>query len=256
MDENIKQEKIELYLTGQLKDKELEEFESTINSDEALAQDVAIMKDLEEAMSDFEHEKELSNKLKFLSKKYITEEAINKTTSPQIVPIYRKKWFVAATVLLIVVAGGLLFQNVFQPKADTDLFATYYKSYPSNLLTRGENDETYNDIVKSYNENDFTTVINLLEERLADKPNDTPSKMMLGNSYLSLEPVEAQKAIKIFQPIANDNTNVYQETAQWYLALAYLENDNVELAEPILKLLSEKEYGKYPKLAQELLEKM
>ena len=255
MEGNIKQENIELYLAGQLKDKDLEEFEQTLEKDECFAQDIEIMRDLEEAMGDFEHEKELSSKLKFLGEKYITDEAVEKTTTARVVPMYRKRWLVAATILLIVVAGGFLFQNIFQlTKTDTDLFTTYYKSYPSNLLTRGENNDAYNEIVSLYNEKDFVTAIVLLEQQLVDKPNDTTSKMLLGNSYLSVEPAKIEEAINIFKSLADDKESMYRETAQWYLALSYIQNKENELAEPILKSLSLKEYGKYPKLAKKLLE--
>jgi cytochrome c-type biogenesis protein CcmH/NrfG len=256
MEDNIKQERIELYLTGQLKDKDLKEFEQTLESNEAFAQDVEIMRDLEEAMDDFEYEKELSSKLKFLGKKYITEDIVEKKSTTRVVPIFRKRWFVAATILLVVIAGGLLFQNAFQLNANTDLFATYYKSYPSDLLTRGENDNAYSEIVELYNENDFIATVSLLEKRLTNKPNDTASKILLGNSYLSLEPANVEKAIETFKPLADDKKNVYNETAQWYLALSYIQNKQNELAEPILKSLSLKEYGKYPKLAKELLKEL
>ena len=254
MEDNIKQEKIELYLTGKLKDGELEEFEQTLESDEDFAQDVEIMRDLEEAMDDFEYEKDLSNKLKFLGKKYITEDTLKEVKTARIIPMYKKKWFVAATVLLIVVAGGLFFQNALQLKSDANLFATYYKSYPSNLLTRGGNDATYKEIEELYNENDFAAAISLLEQRIVEKPNDTSSKILLGNSYLSLKPAKVKEAIRVFKPLADDTENMYHETAQWYLSLSYIQNKQNQLAEPILKSLAKKEYGKYPKLARELLE--
>jgi hypothetical protein len=177
--------------------------------------------------------------------------------------IYRKRWLMAASFLwIIITSGGLMFQNRLISPRDADLFMAYYQPYPSNLFARGsENvDSLGAAVVALYDNKDYQSVIGLLEQRMIESPNDDiPSKMLLGNSYLAielLEPFQAAKAIEIFKSLAADKDNIYKETAQWYLALSYIRKGNHLAAKQFLEILAVKRYGKYPKLANELLKKL
>ena len=68
--------------------------------------------------------------------------------------------------------------------------------------------------------------------------------------------MQTQAVIDLFKPLAKDETNLYAEEAQWYLALAYLQNDQITEAQLLLKMIAAKQTGKYPNLAKAVLEQL
>lgn len=73
--------------------------------------------------------------------------------------------------------------------------------------------------------------------------------MALGSAYLGAD--QQSEAIKTFSVIPSGST-AYQ-SAQWYLALAYLKDNQVDEAKTILEALAKQGERTYPRKAKELL---
>ncbi len=271
MDRDNRQEEIEKFLENTLEGEELINFEEALLTDEELAMDVEISKDIKIALDDVFFEKDLTTKLDSLGKKYLFDDAVKNITPKESklssvkstrkikrIPFYRRPWAVAATVLLVVL-GGIGINRAYQNIDNTpDVFASYYEAYPSSQITRGDNTigDNQKKTINFYENSDYEKAIPLLLERITIQPSDTPSKILLANCYLNTTMPQIEKAVEILQPLTEGSSSLYQETARWYLALAYIKKGKPTLAKPYLEVLAARKVGKYPRLAQEVLTKL
>ena len=229
MENETKQEHIELYLAGTLTGQELIDFEKLLQEDKVFAKDFEIMKDVEEAFNDVPYEKALTEQLETFGNKYMPDEA--KATTSRLKP-----WMVGAMLLALSLVGGSLIWNYNTSDKEQsvqeeqqEIFASNMEVYSSKgLRTRSSDDENelseeYQNAIDLYDEGDFEGAIPVLKNHLSINPSDTPAYVLLGNCYLKTEPIQLNKAIETFEEaLINGKNSVYASPAQWYLALAYL----------------------------------
>jgi tetratricopeptide (TPR) repeat protein len=247
--------KIEDYLDGLLSSEEQQTFEDAMKNDKALANKVAIVKEINHTIATEGKLKNFKKTLEPISNAHFPNNKKSATKQATIIrPIKsnRKMWLMAASFLVLVVSSVLIWNVLKSETVDaTELFAANYE--PFNVNQRGENDDL-TDIEKqtleTYNAKDFAAAIPLLEQLSTENPTDEQLILQLGSAYLSTNEVE--KAIAIFQKINTESVN-YQ-AAQWYLALAYLQNDEIEIAKKILETLANSGERTYPVKAKKLLE--
>ncbi len=96
----------------------------------------------------------------------------------------------------------------------------------------GVSDQRYATAVKKYQSNDYTGSINLLESYISDNAGDYNALYYCGASYYFLN--DYVNAIKYLDKVLMIKNGSYNETAQWYLALAYIGNKDKKKAEKIL----------------------
>lgn len=257
MNEENRHEIIELYLLGELEPKTLKEFEVQLQEDETLQQDVVLAKEVQEALDSVVTEQLFSEKLTTLGDKYVIEpETEAEKSEPQ------KSNSRRTIILLTLSAIGLIVSYFIWQQSNTpnevqtnQIFASYYQPYSSNAVTRSDDaiDEDYLNAVEAYDNGKYNEAIASLIERVAANPTEIPTQLLLGNSYLNVSPPETQKAIDIFKSLAESGSDLYATTANWYLALAYLQNNETNEAKAIFEDLSQNASGRYANLAKEIL---
>lgn len=254
------QEKIELYLKNKLTGDELIAFEKQLKVDEALANDVALTKDLNEAIEDKAIEAEYAPKLKELSNKYFTEKPKFVSTKTKRTPKSSRPMIMVVALFIVLLLAFFAWKTSTQPTIEIspsseEVFAAYYEPYLLEELTRSETTTatSYQKAIELYQQNKFSNAIPILVKQIVASPNEVSAKILLGNCYLNTKPAQAQAAIEIFESLATDKTHSFTEITQWYLAMAYIKNGQKQLAQPVLEKIAEKEIGKYPKLAKEVL---
>lgn len=248
------QELIELYIRNQLKGDALHQFEKAMSQDEDLANEVRFARDLEDAFEETRLEKELGQQLQFLNKKYAAEyaSAENSVSAGRVVPFYQRHWKVAATILLLIVGGFLIWNNV--STNPTDIYANYYEPYnPSFVRDTNQVEANYLKAITLYKAKKYNEAIPLLENIPDTISEQKIVLLLLGNAYLNDTPPALDKAILIFQNLSNDATHLYTETATWYLGLAHLKAGNRETAKGIFQKLANENIGKYASLSKEIL---
>lgn len=274
MDKESMYKKIDQYLNNELHGIDLEEFERRIEEDENLAKEIALTQDVEEAVEDRYLDTEFASKLRKMGKDYFKEDKATGLSLPPTNAITSKPTSNnrLTTILLIssIIIGALLWMyftatptvvpiEQTTPEVETEqIFAANFQPYAVDNLQRSEtsNDSDYQAAIEAYEVKDYATAIPILEQALVATPNDNDIKMLLGNSYLGAKQGQAQAAVDLFKPLAADESSLYIEQAEWYLALAYLQNDQVVEAQSLLEEIAAEEIGKYPKLARAILKQL
>lgn len=163
------------------------------------------------------------------------------------------KWVaLAASILLLI---GVSFY-IFQPKEsyEQQLFSTYFspRVHP-DAPVRGESVMNLNEVeskaMYSYEAEDFKMAVNHYEVLVREYPKNSKHALFLSISYLGIN--NAEKAINVLSRLDIVDEN-YKSDIAWYLALAYLKNNEKNAARIILEGLA-KEDCFYTESAIEIL---
>lgn len=235
---------IEHYLDGSLSDTERLAFEERVRSEAELRVQVEEMKVIREGIVRASR-KEVLKSLKEL------EATLPEVEAP-IIPLWRTTWLqVAAGISLLALCVYLLWPRTQEP---AQLFAEYFEPYPNIIMptVRGvvENDSTVKaQAYRAYDQQNYAEAIRLFE---AVQQKDEGVLLYLGNSYLANG--QPEKALPLFEKVLN-NYDVFDEQAEWYVAVSYLKLEEREKAREALQKVVARE-SSYKSKAQLILEKL
>lgn len=165
--------------------------------------------------------------------------------TPTAANTFRKLWVAAATVLLIASVGYFFYLNNLPISQQFDEF---YEPYPAVTIQRGEAEEISKGLQLYSEEKYGEAAVELTRLASAEQP---VYYLYLGNCYLQLE--EPQKAITAFKALIEvSNDSILTQHSQWYLALAYLKNNEQEMLKDLLHQIIDQK-GMYSELASTLL---
>ncbi|MGD1848721.1 MAG: tetratricopeptide repeat protein [Salibacteraceae bacterium] len=244
-DENTN-ERIERYLAGTLSAEERQEFEQELRTNADLRQALALEKESRALLGDAPR-MELRELVAQVGKAYHQEHLSTK-------PRYRWWWQAAVVAVLVGVAVviGWLSQN---PSSNEALFAAYYEPYPAYITQRSA-DSAQTDPVKIglalYEKGDYAAAKKQLEQ-VAGAPGQ---QAIFYRGICALELGESTAAVPLFEQVIADADNFYVEQATWYLALAYLQEGQVEAAKQQLKKILESPNHANRVQAEALLEQL
>lgn len=196
-------ERIDKFLRGLMTPEENDAFMSDFNSDKVLREETQItalmIKELEESQAQKDAE-------------IIEEVLASKKKKAKIITIVRRTLSIAAMIILIIGVTTL-----WNRQSDTDtLFKQYYVS-PEVSSPRGGDEDTVkqeltNLFIQVGTEKDITPVINRLQT--------IHDNIVADNEEY-------------------DEYKYSQNTIDWYLALAYIKNENLDKAKELLKPLAD-----------------
>jgi predicted negative regulator of RcsB-dependent stress response len=153
--------------------------------------------------------------------------------------IVRYSVAVAASVLLIFVC--IVGYNFYRLSSDR-LFAENYSAYELANIRR-ENDRTESKIEKAYREKNYAEVININKNSMLS----VKDIFLTGMSYL--ETNDLSKAISSYQvviaDVKEDKTTLLKDTAEYYLALAYLKNNDYDQAIELMNTIHDNSSHQY-----------
>lgn len=249
------EDKIEDYLDGLLSSDEQQTFEEAMRTDKALANKVAITKEVNHTIATEAKLQAFQKTLSNLDKIHFPVAEKTETTKTAVIrPMKsnRKIWLIAASFLILVVSS-ILIRNALKSETidNTALFAANYE--PFNTGQRGDNgdlSDIENQALAAYTSKDFKAAIPLFAQLSIENPTDENLILQLGSAYLST--YKTSEAIAVFQKI--EAASVNYQAAQWFLALAYLQNDEIEMAKKVLIALANAGERMYSTKAKKLLE--
>jgi hypothetical protein len=227
---------IQTYFEKSLSAEEQKLFDSLMESDTDYAKEVAFQKNLKKAIS--------LNERADLKKKLNSFE--NKKTKVQ----PPKIWYVAASILLIC---GLDFY--FSQNSPAAIYDEFYQTYPNVVAptVRGENETNIKtEAFFEYDNGNYEKSLALFSKIYAAE------KVDYALFYKALSQMELQKttaAIVAFNQFDLSKKNAFTPFIKWYLALAYLKENQNEKALPLLKSLSETE-NPQQEMALKLIKKL
>ena len=155
-------------------------------------------------------------------------------------PLWRRprNWLLVAAVLLIFVLAWSQFNSASSP---TDLFARNFEPYRPPTVIRGDESgsDDWQEAVSAYQAANYTKAAALFESvQLGADSLQFLRDFYLANSYLAMNPSEANSAIAPLQSVLQVD-NLYQEQARWLLALTYLATDQLTDAQALLQQIVE-----------------
>ena len=207
-------------------------FENTLSEAELKAFNTLLLND-NDFKEEFEFQKELRDTLVLNDREELKKEIQNWDTTKN-KPRF-KPWLIAACILILLGSSWQLFFNS-QSNSTEDLYASYFEPYRNIVqpIVRGEHKEDLKSkAFEAYEAKDYENAILHFNEILNEEPNATIS-FYKANTLLQLN--KANEAIILLEANVK-NPDTLQDRNLWYLALAYLKENNVDASKKTLKLL-------------------
>lgn len=245
-------EQLVQYLDGELNEYEKQQLIEKLKNDPSLREKLNIIKDIDLLLGD-RHLESLEESLKEIEAQHKGEHAL----IPSISAPKKLLWLKAAALIIILVSAASYFVFHFSntPKNPDDLFAAYYEKMPADFTTRSQDtqQDDFNSAIKLYNENDYSQAIVGLNKVIQKDQSNNAAQLFLGICYIETKQFEGAAAQ--FEKVIKKHDPLFEEHAEWYLALSYIKTNKPGLAKPLLsKLVNSKAF--YAKQASDLLKKL
>lgn len=242
---------IDEYILGKLSPNEVQEFRQQLLIDSNLADEVKKREIILGGLEALGNEK-MRDRIKAVRKEML-EEASNNTLGRE-----RSRslfiWLSAAAAIFVLYWAGWHFLNPATINAET-IFAETYSPYLEDFGSRGSNStKNYLQAVTSYEAKNYADAIPLLENILKVEPQNSEVELILGDCLLSINKTE--EAIEHFNAVIARKTSLYNDPAQWFLALSYLKQNKIEACQKTLQTLIQDPQADYYKEAKALLAKI
>lgn len=161
-------------------------------------------------------------------------------------------WAVAAAVAALAAVGLWLFWPTPNP-SPTELFAEYFSPLPNVLApeVRGSDQQTaLQQALQSYATADYEVALSAFDQ-VATSERTAGYFLYRGITELALEQGPAAQA-----SLAKVTGDSFRFSQQWYLSLAYLQEDQLDEARQLLEQIQDAGQHPYQKQASELLLKL
>ena len=249
-----KDEEIDKYLNREMSADELSDFENKLRLNKAFAEEVKLNREIKEALNETDvlefHAQLESIYMELKAEEKTSEE---KRKGSKILHLSYTKWYYAAASITLLFGIATLLFMLLRPSLNERLYSQYYNPYDASNIVRSDknkNIDKFQNAIELYNSKEYDKSWSLLKEETSLNPNNMRAYIYRGTSAMEVNNFE--DAIKCFQSIITDNSSLYIEQAEWYLALCYLKIDENEKAIEIFKKIESKD-GFYKKQAGILL---
>lgn len=158
--------------------------------------------------------------------------------------IYR----IAAAVTLLAVTSIVVWRISFQ-KTPESLYDEYFTPYDGFVQARGDED-SISEGIELYNQGKYEEAITFYNKNLNISENPQVT-LLVANCHLMLN--DQNSSIELLKQIENHPDPLIQGNANWYLALAYLKNEDILNAKKSLAEIIQSNQP-YKKNARKLLE--
>ena len=243
-------EKIEAYLNGDLTGAEHTEFEQQVKSDQNLAAQVALFKDVDSAISD----KPILNFQKLVEDQgssYLQGQESRQASVKKI--NWRRNLAIAATFIVLASALFLWKNQLNTPLSNQELFAQHFQTYNLNESLRGrENDKgNFDEAIQKYRSASYEEATAIFQKIAASDSTNITVAFWLAQSSLNQSPRNFNLAKIQFQKVINDGNSIYVPASKWHLALIALAQEDLATTKSLLREL-ESGGGNWSRKAKEL----
>ena len=213
---------IDRYQSNEMSSDEVKRFNSDLLTNKALAKEYRLEQELDVILR---QDKIIDFRKKLLNNYHLGQ---SKKKAVAIVALGGRKWYMAAaSVVFIMVLGGLLLFTMPRNYSNDDLFNKYYST--ENVLDVARSgDANIVEAVIKFQEKDYKSATKLFSVILQSETDNTAAWFY--NGIACIETSQFDNAIKSFQRIIKDNNSFYIEHAEWYLGLCYLKNNQKDKA--------------------------
>ena len=264
-------ELIERYLLEEATTEEKEEVDRRIHEEPAFSEQVQFMRGVVRAAENAGKEqlrKKLQEKHEQLAPSLEQESEKERDAGQgKSVPLYQRRWLYYATGIAALLIVGLF---VLLPSNNTgnSLYNNYFEAQPNELVpyARGEqvpagfghlSQEEYNLIVramKHYERGNYQEASSLFEENVRRSAEN--AGLIVYMAISEMESGKTQQAIENLLYVNNLKEATLQDEAGWYLAMAYLKDNQQEKARNRLRDIAEESQHPYRDRASKLLKEL
>ena len=139
------------------------------------------------------------------------------------------------------------------PGQNDQLFAAYFKPHPDVLTSRGANESLLNEAMVAYESANYQRAESLFEQVL-DEGESVEVRFYLAQTYLATG--EYEPARQLLVALQRTDRFSLKEASQWYLALAYLGQDDLESAVTLLQEIQASPNHAYGTQSMQLLKRI
>lgn len=218
---------IEAYLLGELSAEEIEAVETRKQNDPAFEKEILHYQTVMEAVNE-------TKVLEFRKIWTEIDEDAAKESSPgtRILPFRPGVWTYAIAAAVVLVFAVVLLNRNRSNYADE-----YYSTYPLSQIVRDTSTPDFSDWEKAYQAGNYEEAVAALIREFSESPRLRDS-LLFFVAASNLELGKNETAIALFSEILDHQQFSYQEEARWYLAMAWLKDDQPDQAVPYLKEIS------------------
>ncbi|WP_299111551.1 tetratricopeptide repeat protein [uncultured Winogradskyella sp.] len=213
-------EMIEAYINGQLSNEDLLAFEGRLKNEKLLALKVENIKTILTGIETQVMKEQLDEFHNNLSH-HKNETVVHQ---PKVKILHWKRIAVAA--ILMMSLGGFW---IFNGNPNERLYAKYFTPDPGlpTTMSTSDNYEFYEAMVY-YKQGDYKSAISKWETLQIAKPNNDSLNYFIGVAYMASK--NETKAIPFLEKSTTNKSFTFLMDAYYYLGLAYLKTDHIELA--------------------------
>lgn len=217
---------IEAYLAGTLSTEERSSFEAKV------AQNPALSKLLAQEATIFAATHQTGKEA--LKQQLTAELTASLSQKPKPIRRIHPLWYAAAAAVVLLVLSIWLLPGT--ASTSSDLFAEMYRPPSPMSLRQSNSDQGWNETMNVYGKGDYPTALAQLESMAADSLlRDRPARyLFLGICQMELGQYEAARVA--FGQISP--TSLYGPHSDWYTALAWLQEEKLEAARPLLQKIA------------------
>ncbi len=215
---------IEKYFFGEMDAKETQAFETKLEIDDVLMKlydEFVLAKKLVEEAGRLELRAQLES----------IDKDLTESKSP-VIPIWTKS--VIRIAAIVVIALGIYHFGFNQSRTGPEIFYDQYEAYsvPSGERSSGlSGDESWLEALDLYKNEKYQAALELMNQ-IEDPISESQLQFYRGLCFLSLK--NPEMAMQEFNQVLLSDSD-YKEHAQWYLALTFLLDSELEGASELLK---------------------
>lgn len=218
-------ERVSKYLRRQMSEVELKDFESALEQNKELREELAFQKSLDEAIA---INRGIELKQEFVAIEQSLTEPPDIQSSNNTSGLFVKA-ITALIILALVIASYLYFSSSISTQDNNQLYADNFSPYPNTLMAveRGEvsNDESeITKIMQAYDAKKYPEVIALIDKASVAEQ----GTMQFYKAISLMQEADYSAAAKIFDELKTKSLKDYQSAIFWYGALAHLQLEHTD----------------------------
>lgn len=254
-------ELIEAYLKNELSALDRASFEQDLAADAELRAEVNHQRDFRLGLRALGIQRALEQaSSQYNASAGTTTRVLESTTVVRPLSMWRY-WAAAASVAVMLGVGYYAYQQTAGRQADiayaesapSDTDGEWLRSFPSRTVSTQTRTQLLG-AFRNYKAGKYDDVIQQLKTLPADKKTVYYKNYLLGLSHLANK--QPTVAIPLLRQAQTAPVLQIRQKAEWFLALAYVKNDQKERALPILKRISTDKAHPFHTLAQRVLRKI
>ncbi|MEZ4886966.1 MAG: hypothetical protein R3E32_19710 [Chitinophagales bacterium] len=246
---------IQDYLEGNLDKNSLTKFEEELAVNTALAEQVKWHETFTDAILLEEKEKLQQHVKQLIKNEKVQSSKENHTVSSvKKFRISNRHYWAAAAIVFLTFSVALLFYSNNQSSIVAEDLAVPYAAPVVTMGATKIDNQLWQQAILAYQTGEYEQVVAALTQKEQVGSLNTEQKFYLGLAYLYQNMNEPQQVVQYLEAAKQENPTLYEETCNWYIALAYLKDNQKEVAKQYLQTIVNNQSWKHQE-AQELLKK-